>query len=90
MDFKQWNGFKGDAWRTEIDVRSFIQDNYTPYLGNSDFLCPPTERTTKLMDKLTDLFKKERRTVGFSKLMPPRYPHSPTIRRVILTAITKL
>ena len=68
MDFKQWNGFKGDAWRTEIDVRSFIQDNYTPYLGNSDFLCPPTERTTKLMDKLTDLFKKEKENGGLLEI----------------------
>ena len=46
MDFKQWDGFiKHVDWTDEINVRDFIQANYTPYLGDNSFLSDPTERT---------------------------------------------
>ena len=43
-----WNGFKGKLWRDEVNVRDFIQNNYTPYEGDSSFLEAPTEATAKL------------------------------------------
>ena len=46
--FEQWNGFKNGKWQDEINVRDFIQLNYTPYEGDESFLCGPTERTKKL------------------------------------------
>jgi len=46
--FEQWNGFKSGIWQNEINVRDFIQLNYTPYEGDESFLCGPTERTKKL------------------------------------------
>ena len=63
-DFSQWRGFKGKAWRDEIDTRDFIQDNYTPYEGNEDFLEGPTEATEKLWGKLSELQKEERAKGG--------------------------
>ncbi len=56
--------FVSGKWNNEINVRDFIQRNYTPYDGNSDFLAAPTEATTKLWQKCTDLFKKERENGG--------------------------
>jgi len=65
MDFKQWRNFNTTGeWTKEIDVRGFIQSNYTPYEGNSDFLMPPTEKTKKLWDKVLDLYKKESENNG--------------------------
>ncbi|WP_405015789.1 formate C-acetyltransferase [Kitasatospora sp. NBC_00070] len=55
-----WEGFKGGLWRDAIDVRDFIQQNYTPYLGDSSFLAGPTGRTTAVWEKITDLFPQER------------------------------
>ncbi len=52
--------FKPGKWQTEINVRDFIQRNYTPYDGDSSFLAGPTEATTKLWEKCCDLFKQER------------------------------
>ena len=61
MEFKQWEGFnKQGEWTNEIDVRGFIQANYTPYEGNDDFLVGATEKTQKLWNNVTDLYKKER------------------------------
>ena len=56
-----WQGFQKGLWQNEINVRDFIQQNYTPYDGNADFLAPATERTTAIWKKLTDLFPEERR-----------------------------
>ena len=56
--------FKPGKWQTEIDVRDFIQKNYTPYDGDSSFLAGPTEATTKLWEKCCDLFKQERENGG--------------------------
>ena len=49
-----WNGFKGDVWRDEINVRDFIQSNYTEYPGDESFLESPTEATIKLNDKIKE------------------------------------
>ena len=51
--------FKGDYWRTGIDVRDFIQHNYTPYTGDDGFLQPPTKRTLAVWDTLKEMFKEE-------------------------------
>ena len=57
--FKAWEGFKGDAWKNSINVRSFIQENYNPYEGDDSFLEGATEASTKLWTKLTEMFKVE-------------------------------
>ena len=65
MEFKQWNGFnKAGEWTKEIDVRGFIQSNYTPYEGDSKFLMGSTDKTKKLWNKVLDLYKKERENGG--------------------------
>ncbi|MFJ2237984.1 formate C-acetyltransferase [Streptomyces sp. NPDC087859] len=56
-----WRGFAGTRWRGHIDVRDFIQSNYTPYEGDSAFLTGPTERTLTVWDKIARLFPEERR-----------------------------
>ena len=56
--------FVGGKWQSEINVRDFIQKNYTPYDGDSSFLAGPTEATTKLWEECCDLFKKERDNGG--------------------------
>ncbi|NDV58355.1 formate C-acetyltransferase [Bacteroides sp. 519] len=60
MENKYWTQFKGEVWKREINVRDFIQRNYTPYDGDDSFLEGPTERTTKVWNKLTEMFKVER------------------------------
>ena len=52
--------FQGTSWKREIDVRDFIQHNYEPYDGDESFLEGPSEKTKKLWDKLTEMFKVER------------------------------
>ena len=65
MEFKQWDGFnKAGEWTKEIDVRGFIQSNYTPYEGDSKFLKGATYKTKKLWDKVLELYKKERENGG--------------------------
>lgn len=54
-----WRGFKNGIYQTQIDVRNFIQTNYTPYEGDSAFLAGPTERTKALMKKVNALLKEE-------------------------------
>ena len=60
----EWRGFKGTHWLDEVDVRDFVQNNYTPYDGDSSFLQPPTEATNKLWDLLQGLQKEERAKGG--------------------------
>ena len=63
MDFKQeWKdlGFKEGKWDKYIDVRDFIQNNYTPYEGDGKFLANATENTKKLWNEVLELYKKER------------------------------
>ena len=64
MDFKQWEGLQGTAWKQDINVRRFILDNYTAYHGDSSFLKGPTARTSELMEKLNGLLKEEREKNG--------------------------
>ncbi len=64
MNFDAWQGFNSGKWQKEVDVRSFIQTNYTPYEGDASFLAGPTEKTKKLWDKVLDLYKKEKDSNG--------------------------
>ena len=64
MDFKAWQGFVKGKWSEEVNVRDFIQNNYTPYEGDGAFLAPPTKATLKLWDEILDLSKKEREAGG--------------------------
>ncbi|MEE0865664.1 MAG: formate C-acetyltransferase [Clostridia bacterium] len=64
MKFDEWNGFKKGKWSAEINVRDFIQRNYTPYEGDSSFLVGPTKKTTKLWNKVLELYKKEQSSKG--------------------------
>jgi formate C-acetyltransferase len=60
MMYQQWKGFTTGQWMKEIDVRDFIQKNYTPYEGDGSFLASATERTQKLWEQVTALMKQER------------------------------
>ena len=64
MKFDEWNGFKKGEWNSEINVRDFIQRNYTPYEGDSSFLVGPTKKTTKLWNEVLELYKKEHASQG--------------------------
>ena len=55
-----WDHFKGETWKREINVRDFIQSNYTPYEGDDSFLVASSEKTRKVWNKLTEMFKVER------------------------------
>ena len=63
-NFEQWAGFKGRKWTHSVDVRDFIQENYTPYEGDESFLEGPTEATDKLWGRLQELQKEERAKGG--------------------------
>jgi formate C-acetyltransferase len=56
----QWHGFTEGNWTKEVNVRDFIQKNYTPYEGNAEFLAAPTEKTQQLWHKVLELMKQER------------------------------
>ena len=64
MNFEQWKGFEKGEWKRKIDVRNFIQKNYTPYEGNATFLTGTTEKTKKLWDEVLKLYEKERNSNG--------------------------
>ena len=61
---EEWRGFSGTKWLDEVNMREFIQANYTGYNGNEDFLVGPTEATNKLWGKLKELQKEERAKGG--------------------------
>ena len=61
---EEWRNFRGNRWTDEIDVRAFIQDNYTPYDGDESFLEGPTEATEALWNRVQELQKEERRKGG--------------------------
>ena len=61
---EEWNDFKTGSWTKSVDVRNFIQTNYTPYEGDDSFLSGATEATTKLWAEVSELFKKERENGG--------------------------
>ena len=62
--FTQWEGFQTGKWQEEINVRDFIQRNYTPYEGNEEFLKPATGRTEELLHKFENLLVLEREFGG--------------------------
>jgi len=64
MIHENWAGFVPGEWQNEINVRDFIQKNYTEYIGDSDFLAPATERTEALMKKVNGMFALERQFGG--------------------------
>ena len=64
MEFRQWNGFNKGRWTETIDVRDFIQKNYTPYTGDDAFLENATEKTNNLWKDVLDLYKKEKDNGG--------------------------
>ncbi len=64
MEHKNWTGFAGESWKNSIDVRAFIQDNYTFYDGDEKFLSGPTERTAKLLEKFEELLRQEQEKGG--------------------------
>ena len=64
MKFEQWNKFQPGDWQHEINVRDFIQRNYTPYEGDSSFLTGTTEKTQKLWNEVLELYKKEKESNG--------------------------
>ena len=64
MTHENWNGFVGGIWQDEINVRDFIQKNYTEYTGDEKFLTGATERTNALMEKLNTMFDLERQFGG--------------------------
>lgn len=64
MNYTEWDGFRPGAWQSQINVRDFIQKNYTPYTGDCDFLASATPRTKDMTAKLITLLKKERDAGG--------------------------
>ena len=64
VDFEQWEGFEGSLWKEEVNVRDFIQKNYTVYDGDESFLAKPTDATNKLWGVLQGLQKEERAKGG--------------------------
>lgn len=60
LNFDEWNGFKGEKWKREIDVHDFVQNNYTPYDGNESFLEGPTKETILIWKEVERLQKEER------------------------------
>src|SRR5882757_8850910 len=59
-----WRGFKPGLWQRDVNVRWFLQSNYTPYDGDSAFLAPATERTKGIWKKLEAMFLEERKKKG--------------------------
>ena len=83
INFEQWEGFEGRIWKEEVNVRDFIQKNYTPYDGDESFLAGPTEATDKLWsvlyhDSLPTFShpSKHHMTIGVSVTKPLNYASS--------------
>ena len=64
MDRQEWKGFTGGVWQNEINVRDFIQKNFTIYEGGDEFLAGPTKDTEDLWKQVLDLMQKEREAGG--------------------------
>jgi pyruvate-formate lyase len=64
VDYKNWEGFIPGEWRKNVNVRDFIQKNYTPYSGGADFLAGPTQRTESVLKELSGLFDAEKKAGG--------------------------
>ena len=72
MKFDEWEGFNCGDWQDEVNVRNFIQRNYTPYEGGAEFLAGPTERTKKLWSEVLELYKKEKDSITERKKVTPK------------------
>ena len=72
LDAKAWAGFTEGNWQKDIDVRDFIQKNYTPYEGDETFLAPATEKTKHLWKYLDD----NRKSITWSLASRPTFPAS--------------
>ena len=70
-----WRGFKPGLWQRDINVRWFLQNNYTPYEGDGSFLAPATERTKRIWKKLEDLFVEERKKSVLDVSLDPELDH---------------
>ena len=64
LQSKSWDGFEGGVWQEEVNVRDFIQRNYTQYDGDESFLAPPTDATNRLWARVQELQKEERAKGG--------------------------
>ena len=64
-EFEQWNGFEGRLWKEEVNVRDFIQNNYTQYDGDEEFLAEPTDATNRLWGKLQECRKQSVQKTAF-------------------------
>lgn len=62
---KEWQGFKGTKWQDEVDVREFIQNNYTPYDGDESFMAEPTQATENYGELFKSFKKKSVPKVAF-------------------------
>ena len=65
----EWRGFKGNNWKSEVNIRDFIQNNYTSYDGDESFLVKPTKATEELWETLKNLQKEERSKGKLALLM---------------------
>lgn len=77
MNFKEWESFREGIWEKEINVRDFIQKNYTPYDGDESFLQGPTQATKDLWAQVMDLSAQEREKAVSWIWIPKSYPPSP-------------
>lgn len=84
-----WEGFAKGDWQNEVNVRDFIQKNYTPYEGDESFLAGATEATTKLWDTVMEGVKQENRTHAPVDLTLPWLPPSPLTTRAISRKVWK-
>ena len=64
MKHSAWVDFKEGKWQTEVDVRDFIMNNFTPYVGDEAFLTGATKTTDELWEQVMDLTKQERENGG--------------------------
>lgn len=88
--YDEWEGFKPGRWsNTSINLRDFIQKNFTPYDGDDSFLTGPTEATTKLWEQVMELSKKEREAGGVLDMDTKIVLLSPHMALVTLTRILK-
>src|SRR6266851_2236886 len=80
-----WRGFVGGRWQKHVDVREFIQKNYTPYEGDDGFLAGPTARTKKLWEKILPLLAEERKqgVLGVSQEPTGILAHAPLKRAIM-------
>ena len=72
-----WRKFNGGAWQTTVDVRDFIQKNYTLYEGDENFLVGPTERTQRVFARVQELLREEQARDGVLSIELPRITREP-------------